>query len=53
MAEFIFILGGTIFAIYAGLRIARYVRTESKRRADARLKDHLKWSHQSKNNSWV
>ena len=53
MAEFTFILGGTIFAIYAGLRIARYVRTESKRRADARLKDHLKWSRHTKKNSWV
>ncbi len=49
MAEVSIYLGGTIFAIYATLRLARFARQESKRRADARLKDHLKWSrHKSR-----
>ncbi len=49
MAEISIYLGGTIFAVYATLRIARFARTQSKRRADERLKDHLKWSrHKSR-----
>ena len=53
MPEFMYILGGIILAIYAGLRVTRYVKAESKRRADERLKDHLKWSRHSNKNSWV